>query len=100
MKTCFALACLFLFTSICGSAAKPPNIVYFLMDDAGYDENTVLAKDETFFLRSTANLSTGGTAIDLTDVVHPDNREMAVRAIRAIGLDIGGVDFIDRKSVV
>jgi len=65
-----------------------------LLEEAGYDENTVLAKDETFFLRATANLSTGGTSIDLTDVVHPDNREMAVRAIRAIGLDIGGVDFI------
>ena len=65
-----------------------------LLEEAGYDENTVLAKDDVFFLRATANLSTGGTSIDLTDVVHPDNREMAVRAIRAIGLDIGGVDFI------
>ena len=65
-----------------------------LMDEAGYDENTVLKANEKFFLRSTANLSTGGTAIDLTDVVHPDNREMAIRAVRAIGLDIGGVDFI------
>ena len=42
----------------------------------------------------TANLSTGGTAIDVTDLVHPDNAEMAVRAIRAIGLDVGGVDFL------
>ncbi len=65
-----------------------------LMKDAGFDENTVLKKGEQFFLRSTANLSTGGTAIDMTDIVHPDNREMAVRAVRAIGLDIGGVDFI------
>jgi len=65
-----------------------------LMQDAGYDEKTVLKKGEVFFLRATANLSTGGTAIDLTDVVHPDNREMAVRAVRAVGLDIGGVDFI------
>jgi len=65
-----------------------------LMKDAGYDEATVLKKDEQFFLRSTANLSTGGTAIDLTDVVHPDNREMAIRAVRAVGLDIGGVDFL------
>ncbi len=65
-----------------------------LLKEAGYDDKTVLKKDETFFLRSTANLSTGGTAIDLTDVVHPDNREMAVRAVRAIGLDIGGVDFL------
>jgi len=65
-----------------------------LMADAGYDENTVLKKDEQFFLCATANLSTGGTAIDLTDVVHPDNREMAIRAVRAVGLDIGGVDFL------
>jgi len=39
-------------------------------------------------------LSTGGTATDMTDVVHPDNAEMAVRAIKAIGLDVGGVDFL------
>mgnify|MGYP006053550041 FL=1 len=45
-------------------------------------------------LRSTANLSTGGTATDVTDIIHPDNRDMAVRAIRAIGLDVGGVDFL------
>ncbi len=65
-----------------------------LMAAAGYDESTVLKKDEQFFLCATANLSTGGTAIDLTDVVHPDNREMAIRAVRAVGLDIGGVDFL------
>jgi cyanophycin synthetase len=48
------------------------------------------------YLRSTANLSTGGTAADVTDVIHPDNREMAERAIRAIGLDVGGVDFLSK----
>jgi cyanophycin synthetase len=45
-------------------------------------------------LRSTANLSTGGTATDVTDIIHPDNRDMAVRAVTAIGLDVGGVDFL------
>ncbi len=45
-------------------------------------------------LRSTANLSTGGTATDVTDIIHPDNREMAARAVTAIGLDVGGVDFL------
>ncbi len=65
-----------------------------LMDDAGFTEETVLPEGETFFLCSTANLSTGGTAIDMTDVVHPDNRDMAVRAVKAVGLDVGGVDFL------
>jgi len=67
-----------------------------LLEAAGFDENKVLPAGETFYLRKTANLSTGGTAIDLTDVVHPDNREMAERAIRAVGLDVGGVDFLTR----
>ncbi len=49
------------------------------------------------YLRSTANLSTGGTACDVTDIIHPDNREMAERAVRAIGLDVGGVDFLSKN---
>lgn len=65
-----------------------------LMENAGYAPDTVLEDEEIFYLRDTANLSTGGTAIDLTDTVHPDNREMAVRAIQAVGLDVGGVDFL------
>ena len=65
-----------------------------LMEAKKVTKDTVLPKDEIFFLRGTGNLSTGGTAIDLTDVVHPDNREMAVRAAKAIGLDVCGVDFI------
>ncbi|WP_377189247.1 cyanophycin synthetase [Ruegeria meonggei] len=65
-----------------------------LMENAGVSTETVLPDGEIFYLRSTANLSTGGTAIDLTDVVHPDNRDMAERAIMAVGLDVGGVDFL------
>jgi cyanophycin synthetase len=65
-----------------------------LLQKLGYTEDTVPEKDEVVYLRSTANLSTGGTALDVTDVIHPDNREMAIRAINAIGLDIGGVDFL------
>ena len=67
-----------------------------LLEEGGYDADTVLTDGEVFFLRNTANLSTGGTAIDLTDVVHPDNQEMAERAIRSVGLDVGGVDFLTR----
>jgi cyanophycin synthetase len=65
-----------------------------LMEKGGVSEGSVLPQGEAFFLRSTANLSTGGTAIDMTDIVHPDNREMAVRAVQAVGLDVGGVDFL------
>jgi cyanophycin synthetase len=60
----------------------------------GYTPDSVPVSGETVFLRSTGNLSTGGTALDMTDVVHPDNAEMAVRAVSAIGLDVGGVDFL------
>ena len=56
--------------------------------------NSVPAAGQLVPLRSTANLSTGGTATDVTDIIHPDNREMAVRAVTAIGLDVGGVDFL------
>ena len=67
-----------------------------LLEKLGYSDVTVPAAGEVVFLRSTANLSTGGTAIEVTDVIHPDNREMAERTIKAIGLDIGGVDFLTK----
>lgn len=45
-------------------------------------------------LRATANLSTGGSAIDRTDVIHPDNASIARRAALTVGLDVAGIDFI------
>ncbi|MGH8079157.1 MAG: cyanophycin synthetase, partial [Lysobacter sp.] len=65
-----------------------------MMERVGYTAASIPKDGEIVYLRSTANLSTGGTATDVTDVIHPDNRDMAVRAVRAIGLDVGGVDFI------
>ncbi len=65
-----------------------------MMAREGVDADTVPEAGRIVYLRSTANLSTGGTATDVTDIIHPDNREMAVRAIKAIGLDVGGVDFL------
>ena len=59
-----------------------------------FTEASIPPAGQIVSLRSTANLSTGGTATDVTDVIHPDNRDMATRAIRAIGLDVGGVDFL------
>ena len=65
-----------------------------LLEQKGYDEESVPPDGEVVYLRSTGNLSTGGTASDVTDLVHPDNRDMAVRAAQAIGLDVAGVDFL------
>ena len=45
-------------------------------------------------LRRTANISTGGTAADITGQVHPDNAMLAIRAARIAGLDIAGIDFL------
>jgi cyanophycin synthetase len=44
--------------------------------------------------RATANVSAGGSAIDVTDIVHPDNARVAVKAAKALGLTVAGVDFI------
>ncbi|MBS0591179.1 MAG: cyanophycin synthetase, partial [Proteobacteria bacterium] len=65
-----------------------------MLEGAGLTFDSVPEKDRVVPLRKTANLSTGGTATDVTDIIHPDNRDMAVRAVRAIGLDVGGVDFL------
>ncbi len=55
---------------------------------------SVLPKGEELFLKPTANLSTGGTATDVTDMVHPDNIFMCERIARIIGLDICGIDIM------
>jgi cyanophycin synthetase len=65
-----------------------------LLEQAGLSAGSVLAAGQVCYLRSTGNLSTGGTSVDKTDVIHYDNRIMAERAVKAIGLDVGGVDFI------
>lgn len=59
-----------------------------------YTLDTVLSKDEMLKLKETANLSTGGTAQDITDMVHPQNVFMAERISRVIGLDICGIDVM------
>jgi cyanophycin synthetase len=65
-----------------------------LLEEKGYTAETVPADGEEVYLRKTANISTGGTAVDVTDTIHPDNKLMAERSIRAIGLDVGAVDFL------
>lgn len=67
-----------------------------------YDLDSVPTAGETVVLKSTANLSTGGTAVDITDHVHSANRFMAERIAALLGLDICGIDLIapDIKSPI
>jgi cyanophycin synthetase len=61
---------------------------------------TVPAKNEPVCLRATANLSTGGTAVDRTDEMHPDNITACEMAAGIIGLDIAGIDVLTRDISV
>jgi cyanophycin synthetase len=61
---------------------------------AGYTLDTVLKKGEILHLKTTANISTGGTAIDCTDEAHPENVFLFERIARIIGLDVAGIDVI------
>lgn len=65
-----------------------------ILDKKGYTLETVIAKGEELWLKPTANLSTGGTATDVTDYVHPTNIFMCERIARIIGLNICGIDIM------
>ena len=56
--------------------------------------DTVLPAGETQYLKSTANISTGGTASDVTDLIHPYNLLLAERVAGIVGLDICGIDLL------
>ncbi|WP_258129004.1 cyanophycin synthetase [Achromobacter anxifer] len=60
----------------------------------GFDADSVPPSGTLIFLRNNANLSTGGSATDVTDEVHPEMAARAVSAARMIGLDICGVDVV------
>ena len=65
-----------------------------IIKDAGYTLDAVISKGERLILKDTANLSTGGTAEDVTDIVHPANVSMAERISKIIDLDICGIDIM------
>jgi len=65
-----------------------------LLEKLGYTLDTVPAKGEKVFVKSTANLSTGGTSVDVTDHVHPQNIFFCERISKIIGLDICGIDIM------
>ena len=65
-----------------------------LLEKLNYTLDTVPHNGETVYLKSTANLSTGGTSVDVTDMMHPENIFLCERISRVIGLDVCGVDIM------
>lgn len=65
-----------------------------LLEKRGFAVDTIPENGDIVYLKSTANLSTGGTSIDVTDMMHPENIFMAERISRIIGLDICGIDIM------
>jgi cyanophycin synthetase len=73
---------------------KTDPIVLAILKKYGRTLDDVPAAGELVVLRESANLSTGGSAKDVTDQVHPSIRRLCERAARVIGLDVCGIDFV------
>ena len=64
------------------------------LTNQGFTPESIPVKGERVNLRNNANLSTGGSATDVTDDVHPEVAARAVAAAHMVGLDICGVDLV------
>lgn len=69
-------------------------IAIMVLSRQGLTLQSVLPAGAVIYVRDSANLSTGGTAVDVTDIVHPENAFIAQRAAALIGLDVAGVDLV------
>lgn len=76
------------------TAIKVDDFTMDILNKKGYTLETIIEKDEELWLKPTANLSTGGTATDVTDYVHPNIIFMCERIARIIGLNICGIDIM------
>jgi cyanophycin synthetase len=76
------------------TAIKLDEMTMNILKDRNLTLDDIIPKDEVLYLKKTANLSTGGTSTDITDIVHPYNVFMAERIARIIGLDICGIDIM------
>lgn len=65
-----------------------------LLGESGRTLDAVPDAQEEVRLRGTANLSSGGTAVDRTNAIHPDNAAIAEQAAAVVGLDVAGIDFL------
>lgn len=76
------------------TSIKVDDVTNKILVDEGLTLESVIEKNRELWLKPTANLSTGGTSTDVTDMVHPDNVFMCERIARIIGLDICGIDIM------
>ncbi|MBP1736456.1 MAG: cyanophycin synthetase [Oscillospiraceae bacterium] len=65
-----------------------------ILDRQGLTAESVPERGEAVVLRANGNLSTGGTAVDETQRIHPENAALAVLAAKVIGVDVAGIDFV------
>lgn len=73
---------------------KVDQVVFNVLARKNLTMNYIPARDEEISLRDNANLSTGGTATDVTDLIHPENKVLACRIARLLGLDVAGIDVV------
>lgn len=66
----------------------------YVLDQQGHKLADVIEEGKKVYVRQTANLSSGGTAVDVTDKVHPHNISMVERISRIVDLDVMGIDII------
>lgn len=76
------------------SKIKIDSVALGVLLEQGMTPDTIPPLGKKVLIRRNANLSTGGTAADVTDIVHPDIARQCVEAARVIGLDIAGVDVV------
>jgi len=76
------------------TAIKVDDMTMNILAEKELTLDSILPQAQEVWLKSTANLSTGGTADDVTDLVHPENVFLAERISRIIGLDICGIDIM------
>lgn len=76
------------------SRVEMDEITLRILEERRLKPDSVLPRGQRLALKNSGSLKLGGEAVDVTDEVHPDNRFLAERASRVIGLDVAGIDLV------
>lgn len=79
------------------SRIKIDSVVIMVLAKRGLTPESIPVEGEVIYLRENANISTGGIAIDVTGMVHPETLQLVLRAVALVGLDVAGVDLVARE---